>query len=89
MGDVITFGQLVGKTEILEVACARCPRHGRYHVDKLIAEYGAGHSIPVWLYAFRLACPLHSTVTIYKRCMAECPQLPALFPAEARPRSAD
>src|SRR6266702_2875780 len=34
------FSDLVGKLDVLGVACARCSRTGRYRVDRLIAEHG-------------------------------------------------
>ena len=42
----ITLREIAGKLPMLEVACARCERHGRLNVAKLIERHGAGAKLP-------------------------------------------
>lgn len=79
MSDVITFGRAATKLAMLELACRRCERKGRYRLAGLIEKHGADTSIPDWLYGIRLACPLHSTVSLYQQCMVHCPNLATVF----------
>jgi hypothetical protein len=37
----IIFSDLIGKLDVLRVACAKCTRSGRYQVQRLIEERGA------------------------------------------------
>ena len=36
----ITFRDIVGKLEALNLVCDKCGRRGRYRVDRLIDQYG-------------------------------------------------
>jgi hypothetical protein len=36
----LTFGDIVGKLDVLRVECTKCERKGRYSVAKLIAKHG-------------------------------------------------
>ena len=36
-GGAITFGDLIGKLDVLRVACRKCERKGQYRVANLIA----------------------------------------------------
>ena len=40
MGDLITLREIAARASMLEVACSRCERRGRYRLDKLIARCG-------------------------------------------------
>jgi hypothetical protein len=42
----ITLGELVGKIDLLEIACHRCERRGRVSLSRLIEEHGAGTGLP-------------------------------------------
>ena len=42
----ITLGELVGKLDLLEIACKRCERHGRVSLARLIEEHGADTGLP-------------------------------------------
>jgi hypothetical protein len=41
----IIFGDLIGKLDVLEVACDKCGRNGRYAVARLIERIGCGLGI--------------------------------------------
>jgi hypothetical protein len=53
----ITFGDLVGKFDVLEVACDKCDRKGRYPVKRLIEQRGAGGKIVDLLTELKADCP--------------------------------
>jgi hypothetical protein len=36
----VTFDDIAGRLDSLNIECGRCPRKGRYHVEKLIEKYG-------------------------------------------------
>jgi len=44
----ITFGDLVGRLDLLELVCAKCDRHGRYAVRRLIERHGGVMKVPDW-----------------------------------------
>lgn len=70
---------IVEHTAVLEFACTRCPRWGRYRVSGLIARYGAGCSD--FIERVSADCPRRqgSFVSIYELCGAHCPTLVGLF----------
>ena len=41
MSDLRPLGEIAARTAMLEVACSRCERRGRYRLDRLIARHGA------------------------------------------------
>jgi len=45
----IIFGDLIGKLDVLAVACAKCGRAGRYRVQHLIDERGRDGKVIDWL----------------------------------------
>jgi hypothetical protein len=36
----ITFGDIAGKLDVLNVECEKCGRRGRYHVHRLVERHG-------------------------------------------------
>jgi hypothetical protein len=42
----ITLDQVAAHTAVLAVACSRCDRAGRYHLDALIEKHGPGSAFP-------------------------------------------
>jgi hypothetical protein len=44
-----TIGGLVGKLDMLRVACPTCGRQGRYHVARRLEERGPGYRLTDWL----------------------------------------
>jgi hypothetical protein len=51
----ITFRDIVGKLDVLNVECDKCGRRGRYHVHRLVERHGiqvvrlVGRGRPSWL----------------------------------------
>jgi hypothetical protein len=37
---MIPLREIARRPPVLEVACSRCPRRGRYHTAKLVARFG-------------------------------------------------
>ena len=54
----IIFSDLIGKTEMLRVACDKCGRDGRYRLSSLIEERGRDGKIVDWLDALTDHCPV-------------------------------
>jgi len=67
MTDLRSLGEIAARTSMLEVACLRCERRGRYRLDMLIARHGADAG--AWVIAPELTadCPV-----CYKRCRDPC-----------------
>ena len=45
----IIFSDLIGKLDVLRVACAKCDRAGRYRLDRLIQDRGRDAKVIDWL----------------------------------------
>jgi hypothetical protein len=81
----ITLGELVGKLDMLEVACHRCERKGRLSLERLIAEHGADTGLPDLWTPLAGDCPRANSTAMHDRCAIHFPQLPPLFiPAESQ-----
>ena len=57
----ITFGDLDGKLEVLQVACRKCGRSGQYRVAKLIERYGPDGKLVDWKEEITADCPKRAT----------------------------
>ena len=53
----IIFSDLIGKLDVLEVACDKCQRKGRYAVPRLIEQRGPDGKIVDLLSELRSDCP--------------------------------
>jgi hypothetical protein len=49
IGGSITLGDVAQRTAVLNIACSRCDRAGRYNLDALIERHGADFAIPLLL----------------------------------------
>jgi hypothetical protein len=78
-----TFGDLIGKLDHLEIVCAKCDRHGRYAVRRLIERYGGGMKIPDWKAEITGDCPRRQSPGLADACAAQCPGLLKLAIADA------
>jgi hypothetical protein len=78
-GGSILLGALVGKTDVLNVACRRCGRAGRYSVGKLIERHGPEYPLTILLGELSADCPKKEAATIYDVCGIYCPGLAAVF----------
>ena len=79
MSGSITLGAVAERTAVLNVACTRCERAGRYNLDTLIARHGADFGIPELLRLLAADCPKRKSISAYDLCGVHCPDLPALF----------
>jgi hypothetical protein len=81
MGNIgsITLGDVAERTAVLNVACSRCERAGRYRLDSLITQHGADFGVPLLLRDLSANCPKRQSITVYALCGIHCPDLPALF----------
>ena len=77
----VTLGQVCASGVVmLEVACRRCPRKGRYRVTRLIDRHGAGIGLPHLKQIIASDCPKRVSTSIYNRCGAYFPDVPASRP---------
>jgi hypothetical protein len=75
----ITFGDLVGKLDLLAVACEKCGRSGRYSVHRLIEQRGRDGKIIDWKDGITADCPRRKAANYSDQCAARCPDLPKVL----------
>ena len=80
----ITFGDLVGKLDVLHVTCTKCGRAGRYPVAALVARYGADAGLPDWKANITSDCPERTKPGLWNLCGAHFPDLSAALYGSAR-----
>ena len=68
----IIFSDLIGKLDMLRVACDKCGRDGRYRLPRLILDRGADTKLPDWLNDIAAGCPKRHSVNWNDRCRAQC-----------------
>jgi hypothetical protein len=71
----ITFDDLVGKLDMLHVACDKCGRKGRYAVARLIEQRGREAKVLDFLAEITGDCPKKQTGNMNDQCAARCPDL--------------
>jgi hypothetical protein len=77
--NATTFGDLIGKLDVLRVGCEKCGRTGRYPLDRLIEQRGADGTILDFLAELSADCPRRIAGKISDRCGALCPDLPRVL----------
>ena len=80
MTDVRTLAEIATLTPMLQVACSRCERHGRYRLDTLIARHGAEASVRVIEPKLIADCPQRDAAGLMERCdilFSACSWVPA------------
>ena len=75
----IIFSDLIGKLDVLRVACDKCGRDGRYQVQRLIKNRGRDSKIVDWLDQITADCAKKSAHNMSDRCGARCPDLPSVL----------
>lgn len=75
----IIFSDLIGKLDVLRVACSKCGRDGRYALSRLIDKRGRDAKIIDWLGELTVDCPKKSAGNFSDQCGAKCPQLPEVL----------
>jgi len=71
----ITFGDLVGRLDHLEIVCPKCKRFGRYLVQRLATEHGVDFKMPEWIGLMTRDCPRRQSPGLADACAAQCPDL--------------
>lgn len=74
----LTFSDLAGRLEVLNVACDKCGRRGRYHVARLVAEHGPDRKVTDWRAALLADCPKVQAASHWDACAARMPDLAGL-----------
>jgi hypothetical protein len=71
----MTFGDLLGRLDRLEIACPKCGRAGRYSVGRLALERRRDFKPPDWIADTTRDCPHNSSPGLADACGAPCPGL--------------
>jgi len=69
---------------MLQVACSRCERRGRYRLDTRFARHGADAGARVIVPEITADCPQRDSPALMERCDMLFPELLKLFPPRAR-----
>ena len=75
----IIFCDLVGKLDVLNVACDKCGRAGRYAVARLIEQRTRYGKVIDWLAEITADCPKKQAGNMSDQCAARCPDLPKVM----------
>ena len=70
----VTFGDLVGKVELLRLECSKCGRSGRYRVARLMRECGPEATLTEWRERLTADCPRQAR-NAADPCIARFPDL--------------
>ena len=63
----LAFIESLGE-KTLAFGCTRCPRFGRYNLNRLIRKHGAGMTLPVLKEILSKDCAKHQAANVYDRC---------------------
>lgn len=74
----ITFGDLIGQLDHLEIACPKCDRLGRYSVRRLALQHGREGKLTDWIASMTTDCPRKQSVGLSDACGARCRDLTKL-----------
>jgi hypothetical protein len=74
-----TFGDLLGKLDVLRVECSKCGRFGQYPLRRLIAQRTRDVQILDWLDELIADCPRKQSDSVSDQCHARCPDLPKVL----------
>jgi hypothetical protein len=75
----IIFSDLIGKLDVLRVACDKCGRAGCYRLNRLAENRGGDSGIVDWLDDIAADCPRRITVNWNDCCRVQCPDLPRVL----------
>ena len=78
----IIFGDLIGKLDMLHLACDKCGRKGRYAVARLIEQRGHDAKVVDLLAEITANCPKKQAGNMSDQCAARCPDLPRVMSIE-------
>ena len=71
----IILGDLIGKLDMLRVACAKCGRVGSYLLSRLIEKRGRDAKLIDWLDELTGECPKKIARNMNDPCGARCQDL--------------
>jgi hypothetical protein len=71
----ITFGDLIGQLDHLEIACPKCDRLGRYSVRRLALQHGRDGKLTDWIGRMTKDCPRRQSPGLADGCGVRCPDL--------------
>ena len=74
-----TFSDLIGKLDVLRVACEQCGRDGCYGLNRLINERGRDAKLIDWLDELTAECPKKVAHNTNDPCGARFPGLPKVL----------
>jgi hypothetical protein len=74
----LTFADIEGKLDALNVECTKCARKGRYRVRKRIEKYSRKGNLMKWKEQLNGDCPRHDS-RLHDRCDLVCPDLPKVL----------
>ena len=75
----IIFSDLIGKLDMLRVACGKCGRDGCYGLNRLIERRGRDAKLIDWLDEITADCAKKRAANMNDLCGARCPQLPTVL----------
>jgi hypothetical protein len=75
----IIFSDLIGKLDLIRVACNKRGRDGCYGLARLIDKHGRDAKLIDWLDELTAACPKKQAHNMNDPCGTRCPQLPKVF----------
>jgi hypothetical protein len=75
----IIFSDLIGKLDVLAVACEKCGRAGRYPLQRLIDDRGRNAKVIDWLDEITADCSKKLAHNMNDPCGARCPDLPRVL----------
>lgn len=84
MAGAITLGQVAERAAVLEVACDRCGRRGRYGTAGLVERHGAGTPMPDLRRLLAADCPRWASSNIYDLCGVHYPGAGGAVPPALR-----
>ena len=74
----VTFGDLIGKLDVLRFTCDKCERAGLYRVAKLVLQHGHDGRLTDWLNDLARDCPRKQSPGLFDPCGARCLDLSRL-----------
>ena len=75
----LTLGQVAERTAVLDVACGRCERRGRYDTARLVERHGAEMPMPELRGVLAGDCPRRASRNIRELSHVHFPRLSGLF----------
>jgi hypothetical protein len=70
---------LIGQLDVLEIACDKCGRKGRYAVARLVEQRGSDAKVVDFLAEITADCPKKQARNTSDQCAARCPDLPRVI----------